>query len=186
MISLATLEMIACRNFESALINAPASRAWSIVRKLDFAQLNPTLVKSCCLLVPTASMPESSPLVGKILKLEDSDYHDVPISDAFPFMCASALGSLRHVLYKDGAEFVFRVIEISDVKDFITFELIQTDSTVNVSGMQHTIQVIEITETKQCVITWTTEFSSDIDQHVYSDSKYKKLDAFKDIRKALE
>lgn len=170
--------MSSCRNKESALINIPASLLWASVRTLDFRQLNPDLVKSCSLLIPSAE--------GKV-SLEGQTYLDVGMDgdDLSGFGCPLSIGSLRHVVYKDGAEFVFRIIELSDVQGFVTCELIQTDSTVNVSAVQHTFQVIEITETRQCVITWTTEFSSDVDQHVYSDCKYKKLDAFKAMRLAL-
>lgn len=180
--------MIVCRNKESAVFNSPASRTWETVRRLNFAELNPSLVKSCSLLIPGKRMPSPDLSQGKVVKLEDVEYHDVPITEEamLPFMCTNAVGSLRQVVYKDGAEFVFRIIEISDISDQISFELIQTDATVNVSGVIHTLQVLDITETRQSLIVWTTEFASDADQHVISDSKYKKLDAFKDMRRALE
>ena len=185
-------QMIVCRNTESAVINVKTSEAWSIIRKLNFAELMPSTVKTCSLLIPQVFL-DASPKAGKVagagVKLEDVEYQDLPmIGNTFanPFACAVAIGSLRHVLYKDGAEFVFRIVELSDVLRQVSYELIETDATVNVSSIMHSIQLFEVTETNQTMISWTTDFSGDCDQHVYNDAKYKKLDAFKDFRKVLE
>ena len=186
-------QLIVCRNTESAVINVKASEAWSLIRKLNFVDIMPSIVKRCSLLIPLGGGPGSpgpaSPRSkSSTVKLEDIEYQDLPLSNSSsnPFGCAVAIGSLRHVIYKDGAEFVFRVVEISDVLRQVSYELIETDATVNVSSVMHSIQLFEVTETGQTMINWTTDFSGDCDQHVYNDCKYKKLDAFKDIRKIFE
>jgi len=185
---------IVCRNTESAVIDVKASVAWSLIRKLNFVDIMPSIVKSCSLLIPlgsggTASERPSSPKSSSVVKLEDIEYQDMSIgsnSAANPFACSVAVGSLRHVVYKDGAEFVFRVVELSDILRQVSYELIETDATVNVSSVLHTIQLHEVTETGQTMISWTTDFSGDCDQHVYNDCKYKKLDAFRDVREVFK
>lgn len=151
----------------------------------------PSRVQDCTLLVPSlhsSPVPSAPTKPPHHVKLEDVDYHVVEITESSisPFTCPVAIGSLRRVVYKDGAEFVFRVVELSDIHHSISYELIETDSTVNVSGVMHTIQVSEITETAESFISWTTDFSGDCDQHVYTDAKFKKLEAFKDIRSVFE
>ena len=154
---------LVCRNTESAVINAKTSELWSVIRRLNFVDIMPSIVKNCSLLIPKDSI-QVSPLSprSKVIKLEDVEYQDASIStQANPFTCAVAVGSLRHVVYKDGAEFVFRIVEVSDLLHQISYELIETDATVNVSSVLHTIQLHEITQSGQTFLCWTTEFSGD-------------------------
>jgi len=180
--------LVVCRNSESAVIRAKTSLVWASLKNLNFKQLLPSSVVDCALLVPTLASPTSSLSGQQKVKLEDVEYQVVRITEASssPFTCPAAIGSLRRVIYKDGAEFVFRVVELSDIQHSVSYELIETDATVNVSGVLHTIQLTDITETGETFISWTTEFSGDCDQHVYSDAKFKKLDAFKDLRTIFE
>jgi hypothetical protein len=160
-----------------------------MIRKLNFVDIMPSIVKSCSLLVPR-TVPTISGHSGSssTVKLEDVEYSPLPFSDSSvsPFNSALSVGSLRHVIYKDNAEFVFRVVEISDVQRHVSYELIETDAAVNVSSILHTIQLHEVTETNETFITWVTDFSGDCDMHVYNDCKYKKQDAFKDMRNVLK
>jgi hypothetical protein len=178
--------LVVCRNTESAVIKVRTSEAWTVVRQLNFASLMPSSVKACSLLVPeSAGTLASSHFENTRVTFEDTHYKPVKLDDhsMSPFMCGAAVGSLRHVTYKDGAEFVFRIVEMSDVQHLVAYELIETDATVNVSSVLHTIQLFEVTETGETFVSWTTEFSGDCDQHVFSDAKFKKLDAFKDFKK---
>jgi len=150
----------------------------------------PSIVAKCSLLIPhSGPSGEASTKSPTTVKLEDVEYSDLSFTCASvssPFQSSLSVGSLRHVLYKDNAEFVFRIIEISDIQRQVSFELIETDATVNVSSVLHTIQLHEITETNETLVTWTTDFSGDCDMHVYNDCKYKKLDAFKDMRNVFQ
>ncbi len=177
---------IVCRNTESAVINSKTQPLWDVVKNLDFAVLMPSIVRTCALLVPHTShdaCPKTTETNHK-LTLDDTEYTciDVACGSKNAFACATSVGSLRRVEYKDKAEFVFRVVEVSDVHRRVSYELIHTDTTVNVTAVLHTIQLFDITESGQTMVNWTTEFSGDCDPHVYNDCKYKKLDAFKDFR----
>jgi hypothetical protein len=168
------------------VIPVNVSKAWSLIRQLNFATLMPSTVKSCSLMIPENYKPNQ--VVSKeSVVFEDMRYSLVMLDDdsMSPFLCGSAVGSLRRVVYEDSAEFIFRIVEISDTQRIISYELIETDATVNVSSVLHTIQVHEVTETGETFVSWTTEFSGDCDQHVFSDAKFKKLDAFKDFRVAM-
>ena len=180
--------LIVCRNTESTVIPVRASQAWSIIRQLNFQSLMPTSVESCSMIVPENSMGTHALVQTETVRFEDMRYRTVVLDEnaMTPFVCGAAVGSLRRVVYKDGAEFVFRIVEISDVQRVVAYELIETDATVNVSSVLHTIQVHEVTETGETFLSWTTEFSGDCDQHVFSDAKFKKLDAFKDFRNVLK
>lgn len=183
--------IVVCRNTESAVIKARTSLVWASFKNLNFKQLLPSTVVDCFLLVPAIENPSEhalSPPELHHVRLEEVDYlaYKIDQSSKSAFTCPLALGSLRRVVYKDGAEFVFRLVELSDIQHTVSYELIETDATVNVSGVLHTIQLTEITETAETFISWTTEFSGDCDQHVYSDAKFKKLDAFKDFKRVFE
>ena len=43
-----------------------------------------------------------------------------------------------------------------------------------------------ITDTNECLWTWTSEFSNDCDCQVIQDQKYKKLEVFKCVKSASE
>ncbi len=111
--------------------------------------------------------------------MHDALYTETPISQDM------AIGTLRRVLYKDGAVFTYRVIEISELRHRIVFDLIHVDASIQVSGVMHTIELKPVTESNQTFLTWRTEFSGDCNFNLIQDSKFKKLDAFKDMRKSL-
>lgn len=181
--------LIVCRNTESAVLPARTSEAWALVRQLDFSRLTPSTVKSCSLLIPNSSNPTANQGVhGETVVFEDTQYRTAPVNDACmsPFTCGAAVGSLRRVVYKDGAEFVFRVVELSDIQHLISYELIETDATVNVSSVLHSIQLSEVTDSGETFISWSTDFSGDCDQHTFSDAKYKKLDALRDMKRLFK
>lgn len=175
---------IVCRNTESAVVHAKTQSLWEVVKKLDFSLLTPSIVHRCSLLVPPHCASPKTTDIGDTFSLDDTQYQCVDVASGCknPFTCATSVGSLRRVEYKDKAEFVFRVVEVSDVHRRVSYELIHTDTTVNVTAVLHTIQLYDVTETSETLVNWTTEFSGDCDPHVYNDCKYKKLDAFKDLR----
>ena len=183
------MSAVVCRNVESAVLKVKAAKAWSLVRQLDFARLTPGVVKETSLLVPVhAFAGQGSPREPRSVTLEDVEYNTMAITETgmSPFTCGAAVGSLRRVVYRDGAEFVFRIVELSDLHLSVSYELIETDATLNVSSVLHTLHLVPVTESDETLVVWTTEFSGDCDAHVYSDAKFKKLDAFKDMRRVLE
>ena len=78
-----------------------------------------------------------------------------------------------------------RLCELSDLDTFLSYELVSSEDPLTVSGAIHAIRLKKVTSTNQCYIEWDTEFSSDATPEVIQDTKFKKLDAFKDLAAAL-
>ena len=175
-------ELIVCRNEESAVFEMPLSASWERFKSLDLSCLFPSTVKSCSLLIPLGDSAKHT--VEQRVNILGVPYEAVAIEPS-PFRCALATGSLRRVEYKDGAVFVYKVMEISELRHSIAFELIHSNSSMTVSGIVHIITLQAVTETSSTFIHWETVFSGDADYNFYHDTKFKKLDAFKDLRLSL-
>jgi hypothetical protein len=185
-------DLLVCRNEESAIVDCKASALWDKIRILDFAVLFKSTVKTCFLLLPLEARSESSKIT---VTLNGIEYSKIPFSDNTPhtvsasqsfFTCPVAVGSLRRVEYKDGAVFTFKVTDISETNKSISFELIHTEPSIQVSAMLHTITVLGVTESGQSFVQWSTDFSGDCNYNFIQDSKFKKFDAFKDIRNVMK
>lgn len=88
--------------------------------------------------------------------------------------------------FKDHSVFIYRVTEISLEKKRLVLDLVQCKpEPVGFEGMMHTIELIEITATRETLMRWTTDFSASVSLAALSDSKLKKLDAFRDLSKSL-
>ncbi len=178
-------ELIVCRNTESAVLCAPIAAVWKLIKTLDFAKIFPHAVKACNLLV-AAEVAASPIIVGETVELGGQRMTSKPIvSNSEPCGLALAVGSLRRVEYHDGAVFVYKVAEISEVHHVVSFDLIEANPSIQVSGILHSIRLVEITETKETLIVWDSEFAGDCNLNFYQDQKWKKLDAFKALRHLL-
>lgn len=98
---------------------------------------------------------------------------------------AAEVGSQRRVVYKDGTVQTLKVLELSDINMFVTYELIASEPAISVSSAVHTIRLFPVTFDNTCLVQWTSDFSNDATQAVVQDSKYKKQEAFADIVKAV-
>lgn len=78
-----------------------------------------------------------------------------------------------------------KVVELSDLEYFVTYDLIASEPAVNVTSAIHTIRLHEVTHDNTTFIEWTSDYSSDATQEVIQDSKYKKQEAFEDLVQAL-
>jgi hypothetical protein len=174
-------ELVVCRNVESAILDFPLEHVWAFMKTLDFAKLFPHSVASCHLLVDASASaaPAVAAGVGDVLL----KHTIAPSSD--PAGLPTAVGSLRQVQYKDGAVFIFRLVEISDLRHQLAFELIHANPSIQVSGILHSLKLMEITETSQTLLVWDSEFSGDSNYNFVHDQKWKKLDAFGALRVAL-
>lgn len=55
------------------------------------------------------------------------------------------VGSQRRVTYKDGATQLYKVLELSDLNHFVTYDVIQSEPAVSYSSAIHTIKLRRIT-----------------------------------------
>jgi nucleoside-diphosphate kinase len=98
---------------------------------------------------------------------------------------ADEVGSFREVNYTDKTRQRLKLVELSDASTTLTYELIESTPAVKYLSAVHTWKLRRITHDNTTLIEFTSDFSKDADQTVIQDSKYKKLDFFKDLRTAL-
>lgn len=96
---------------------------------------------------------------------------------------AGALGSVVKITYKDKSTWSYSVNELSDLNHHVSFELVEAEPKPTVSSIQHSIKLFRVTDDNSTYIRWETDFSNDADANVIQDSKFKKVDYFKDLKK---
>jgi nucleoside-diphosphate kinase len=98
---------------------------------------------------------------------------------------ADEVGSHREVTYQDKTRQKLKLVELSDASNTLTYEVLESTPAVKYMSAVHTWRLRRITHDNTTLIEFTSDFSKDADQAVIQDSKYKKLDFFKDLRSAL-
>lgn len=93
------------------------------------------------------------------------------------------VGSVFDVEYVDGSVWTFRILEISDIRHSISYEVISANPNVGFTSMVTFIKLMKVTEDNSTFISWETDFSNDVNSHIVQDQKFKKLDYFKDFKK---
>lgn len=96
---------------------------------------------------------------------------------------ANEVGSTFQIEYTDGSVWTYKILEISDSKRVLSYELITAEPEIAFSSLQHTIKVFKVTEDNSTYFAWESDFSNDVNSHILQDTKFKKLDAFKDLKK---
>lgn len=96
-------------------------------------------------------------------------------------------GSIIKVVYNDADKTVWklRIIEFSERKYTIAYELLSAEPAHNATSVQGEIKLLSVTTDQTTFVSWTTEFSNDADLVVISDQKYKKQEFFKDAKSNL-
>lgn len=82
-----------------------------------------------------------------------------------------------------GDQWLVQVLEISDFNRKIVYELVSAEPAVNYHGHLTTITVFRETLDDRSFVVWETDFSNDATSENILDAKWKKIDAFKSIRK---
>jgi hypothetical protein len=96
---------------------------------------------------------------------------------------ANEIGSVFSVEYTDGSVWTFRIVEISESRRVLSYELIDAKPDITFSSLQLTIRLYKVTENNSTFISWESDYSNDVNTHVVQDGKFKKVDAFKDLKK---
>ena len=78
-----------------------------------------------------------------------------------------------------------RLAELSDLKYYVTYDLLASEPAVSVSSALHTIRLHRVTADNTTFLEWLRDFSTDATAEVVQDSKYKKHEAVADLVKAL-
>uniref|UniRef100_A0A7S1EDV1 Bet v I/Major latex protein domain-containing protein n=1 Tax=Hemiselmis andersenii TaxID=464988 RepID=A0A7S1EDV1_HEMAN len=94
------------------------------------------------------------------------------------------VGSCHKIDYSDGSSWTVRLCELSDIDHFLTYEVIASTEALPVTSAVHTIRLRRITASSETMVEWETIFSNDAGNPVIEDSRFKKLEAFKDLAAA--
>lgn len=95
------------------------------------------------------------------------------------------VGATVTMTFRDGPTWEFNVLEISDIKRTIVYELVAADPAASVSGFVNTIRVFKETLSNKTFLTWETDFANDANANVIMDTKYKKLEALNSMAQTL-
>jgi len=97
------------------------------------------------------------------------------------------VGAVHIVSYNDVEKTVqhIRVVERSDLKTSVTWVLEESLPPVPVQGATHTITLYRITEPEgQTLVEYHSDYSQDVSNFILVDSKYKKIEFFKQLARA--
>jgi len=95
------------------------------------------------------------------------------------------VGGSRKIHYKDGTVQVLHLLSYSDLRNRIGWDVVQSEPAVDVLSVSHNIQLRRITTSNGTYIAVNSYYSSDASFTVLEDSKYKKRELFRDLRKAV-
>ncbi|CAG9327480.1 unnamed protein product [Blepharisma stoltei] len=90
---------------------------------------------------------------------------------------AGKVGATVQMTYTDGSHWTVNILEISDIKRTIVYELITADPAAHSYSYVNTIRLFKETLTNKTFLTWETDFSNDATANTIMDCKYKKLEA---------
>jgi len=99
--------------------------------------------------------------------------------------CDSDAEGVRKVTFSDRTVQKYRVTEISDQEYSITFELIESVPAVEYMSASHSWRLRRVTSDNSTFIETETVYSKDASTNATEDSRYRKLDLFKELRAAL-
>jgi len=71
--------------------------------------------------------------------------------------------------FKDDTSMEIRILELSELQHFVTWEMIECTPPVNVTSVINKIKLCKVTDMNATFMTWETEFSNDADMSLYQD-----------------
>jgi len=92
---------------------------------------------------------------------------------------------VRKVTFSDKTVQKSRVTEVSDQEHQITYELIESNPPVEYLSASHTWRLRRVTQDTTTFVEAESVYSNDASTNATEDSRYAKLDLFKELRSAL-
>ena len=96
-----------------------------------------------------------------------------------------SVGINRKIIYHDGTSQLIQITEVSQLTRSIAYSIISSEPSISYTSANHEISLIEVTNSDQTFIEWTTNFSNDASLEVIEDSRFKKKEGFKDLKEYL-
>jgi hypothetical protein len=91
------------------------------------------------------------------------------------------IGSTCRIQFKDGVVWTVQILELSQLKRFVTFDVISSEPASHVTSTTHTITLSRVTSNNSTFFQWSTDFSNDATAEIVADSSHKKLEAFQNL-----
>lgn len=92
---------------------------------------------------------------------------------------------IRKITFSDKTVQKFRVTEVSDQNYQVTFELIESNPPAEYLSASHTWRLRRVTQDNTTFFETESVYSKDASMNAIEDSRYRKLDLFKELRAAL-
>ena len=83
-----------------------------------------------------------------------------------PSCCSGQVGGVVSIELQDGSVWKDRITEISDKSFTLGYEVIETNPDISVTSIQGEIKLFPVTGDDSTFLTWTTEYSNDVDAQV--------------------
>jgi len=95
------------------------------------------------------------------------------------------VGSSVKLTFQEGAQWTYRILEVSDIRRTLAYELVMADPASNMTAYQAVLKVFKETINNKAFVIWETDFSNDAKAEVIMDNKYKKVDALNMMARTL-
>mmetsp|Transcript_34759 Transcript_34759/g.25914 ORF Transcript_34759/g.25914 Transcript_34759/m.25914 type:complete len:141 (+) Transcript_34759:44-466(+) len=79
------------------------------------------------------------------------------------------IDSVIKVDYTDGAHWLIRINEISELRHSVGYEVLSTEPSHQATSIQGVIHLHNVTSLKHTYVEWQTDFSNDADAQVIAD-----------------
>ncbi|KAK3905645.1 hypothetical protein C8A05DRAFT_41448 [Staphylotrichum tortipilum] len=125
--------------------------------------------------------------VWHFVKLLDFQKFWTAVNKADRIKGATADTDVIRWTFKDGSSVEVKQDEYSNLDNFITYSVINSEPELTYSGVVSTIRCWAITSGEledSTFVRWTSKFASDADLGVIEDAKYKRREALKDLEVA--
>ncbi|POY75443.1 hypothetical protein BMF94_1515 [Rhodotorula taiwanensis] len=160
----------------SAVIRAPLTSVWHLIKLQDFAKWWSALEKSA---------PAEKGVSG------EADVYSWTFK-ASQVECWSARNretDLHPTHEQDGTSLLVKQEEHSALRHSISYSVVTSEQPLSYSSVISTISLAAVTTGElagSTFVTWTGQFSSDADAGVVEDAKYKREEALADLAKAVK
>ena len=95
---------------------------------------------------------------------------------------AGRVDSTVKLSYVNGATWYWRVTELSERNHTIAYELVAAEPAISVSSIVGEIALSSVTDDDSTYMSWSTEYSNDVDADFIGDARWKKRDMFAAIK----
>jgi len=88
--------------------------------------------------------------------------------------CATQIGSVHKLHFVDGSDWEIQLMQLSDLKHRLGFQLLSRNDGVNCSSCQHIVTLKPVTSAGSTFVEWTVDYSNDADAATIMDTQFKR------------